>query len=84
MYFSCQERETKEKTKTIDHQLQFNHHKLTHATPCKKKHDCASMKTADCQKLAIEWCQTCHLNGMDVTNSLARMKHTPTTFQFRN
>jgi len=42
MRFSCQEREKKEKTQTIDHQLQSNHDMFTHAAPCERGHGCAS------------------------------------------
>jgi hypothetical protein len=49
VYFNCREREKKEKTKTIEHRWQFNHHKPTRATPCGREHDCASTEMADGQ-----------------------------------
>jgi hypothetical protein len=42
MYFSCHEIKNKEKTQTIDHRQQSSHYLSTRATPCGKRHDCAS------------------------------------------
>jgi hypothetical protein len=41
MYFSCQKREKKEKTQTLNHQRQSNHDISTRATLCGRGHDCA-------------------------------------------
>jgi hypothetical protein len=40
MHSSCQEREKKEKTQTIDHRQQSNYYLSTHATPWERGHDC--------------------------------------------
>ena len=47
MHYSCQEREKKEKTHTIDHQRQSNHYLSTCATPCGRELEFASNETAD-------------------------------------
>jgi len=41
MYFSCQKREKKEKTQTLNHQRQSNHDISTRATLCGRGHGCA-------------------------------------------
>jgi hypothetical protein len=46
VYISCQEREKKEKTQTIDHWRQFNHYPSTRITSCGRGHDCTSRKMA--------------------------------------
>jgi len=48
MNISCQEREKKEKTRIIDHQLQSNHDMYTHAAPCERSDDCTSNETMYC------------------------------------
>jgi hypothetical protein len=47
MHYSCQERENKEKTQTIDHLRQFNHNMSTRTAPCRRGHVCASNDTTE-------------------------------------
>ena len=47
MYFSCQEREKKEKTQTLDYWRQSNHDISTRATLCGRGHVCASSDAMD-------------------------------------
>jgi hypothetical protein len=49
MHFSCQEREKKEKTQTIDHRRQSNHDMSTRAPPCGRGHVSASIYMTDSQ-----------------------------------
>jgi hypothetical protein len=49
VHFSCEEREKKEKTQTIDHWWQSNYYPSTHATPCGRGNDWASKETVDDQ-----------------------------------
>ena len=41
VHFSCQERENKKKTYTIDHQRQSNNDMFTRTAPCESGHECA-------------------------------------------
>jgi hypothetical protein len=49
MYFSCQERVKKEKTKTNDHLQQFDHHTSTRITLYERENNCTSTEITDDQ-----------------------------------
>jgi hypothetical protein len=49
MYFSCQERVKKEKTKRNDHWQQFDHHTSTRTTLYERENSCTSAEITDDQ-----------------------------------
>jgi hypothetical protein len=54
VHFSCQEREKKEETQTIDYWQQSNHYLSTRATSCGRGYDYASSETIDDQIWPLE------------------------------
>jgi hypothetical protein len=49
VHFSCQEREKKEKTQTIDDQRQSNHYSSTRVTLCERVHGYGSKEMVNDQ-----------------------------------